>query len=358
MMNSADRLHDSVSEYYGKVVQNSSDLKTDVCVIGDLIKKHHKEILSKISPIVLERFYGCGSPIPDPLEGCTILDLGSGTGRDCFLASVLAGKSGRVIGIDMTDEQLKIANGAIAYHKDHFKDSSPVEFRKGYIEDLKSVGIQDSSIDVVISNCVVNLASDKMKVFKEIFRVLKDGGEVHISDIFSDRELPQLAKEDKVLVGECLGNAIDISKFNEIMNEIGFSEVKVVDTHIVHPPNDIPEEVIPKEVVFLSITFRAFKGISKRNNKNEVVTYKGGIPGSESQYSFSVENIFNIGSPVPVHSDIAEIIKKSRLNKYFEVLISKEEQVPSKQLTFFEALFKAESTSPAKSCCCSGKKCC
>lgn len=141
-----------------------------------------KEITKEIPDEIISRFYGCGSPIPRTIEGMTILDLGCGTGLDCYILSKLVGENGKIIGVDMTDSQLEIAN---KYKEDMAKrfgyKKSNVEFKKGYIEDLESLGIEDETIDVVISNCVINLSPFKEEVFKEIFRVLKRGGELYFA---------------------------------------------------------------------------------------------------------------------------------------------------------------------------------
>ena len=189
--------------------------------------KWHRAILSQIDPEVLDKYYGCGSPIPDALDGQVILDLGSGTGGECFLASVLAGQKGHVIGVNMTDEQLEVANCAISHNKKTFPNASSIELKKGLIENLKGPGIEDNSIDIIISNCVVSLSNDKQAVFNEIYRVLKTGGEVHISDIFTNFPLGQRARENKMLVGECMGNALDIQTFINLMYEAGFIEISI-----------------------------------------------------------------------------------------------------------------------------------
>ena len=150
--------------------------------------------------------------------------MGCGSGRDCYLASSFVGDSGKVIGVDMTDEQLEVARKYVDYHTEKFKLSQPnVEFKKGIIENLKdSAGIEDNSIDVVISNCVVNLSADKEAVFKEVWRILKPGGELYFSDVFSDRRIPQNLKDDKVLWGECLSGALYIEDFRRLMDKVGF----------------------------------------------------------------------------------------------------------------------------------------
>jgi SAM-dependent methyltransferase len=187
-MNPNDEHHgvtQSVKDYYGRVLQSSTDLKTSACCIGDELPRHHKAILAEIEDEVLARFYGCGSPLPPGLEGAVVLDLGCGSGRDAYLASKLVGAEGRVIGVDMTDEQLDVARRHESAQMKRFGFVEPnVDFRQGYIEDLAAAGVEDESVDVVISNCVINLSPDKERVFSEIFRVLKPGGELYFSDVF------------------------------------------------------------------------------------------------------------------------------------------------------------------------------
>ena len=184
---------------------------------------HHTEVLNKIHPEIIEKFYGCGSPIPDEVSGLTVLDLGSGTGRDVYLASGLVGEHGKVIGVDMTEEQVAVAKSHIEYHRESFGfEKSNVEFILGNIEDLKVLGIEDNSVDLVISNCVINLVDDKAVVLKEIWRVLKEGGELYFSDMYADRRIPGYLKKDKVLWGEGLTGALYVEDFRRIMKNIGF----------------------------------------------------------------------------------------------------------------------------------------
>jgi len=200
-----------VQNYYGNEIKSAQDLKTSACCISESIPMWQREIIKQIEPEILDKFYGCGSPIPPDINSKSILDLGCGTGRDVYIASKLVGDDGFVIGIDMTDKQLEVANKYKSQQarKYGFKNSN-VDFRKGYIEDLKSCGIKDDSIDVVISNCVINLSDDKETVFDEIIRVLKPGGELYFSDVFADKRIPSELKNDPVLYGECLANAMYI----------------------------------------------------------------------------------------------------------------------------------------------------
>ncbi|HET8702069.1 MAG TPA: methyltransferase domain-containing protein, partial [Nitrococcus sp.] len=170
----ANITQETVKQYYGQILQSREDLKAGACCTDERLPEHLAAILRQIHPQVRERFYGCGSPLPPALAGCTVLDLGCGSGRDCYLLSKLVGATGRVIGIDMTDEQLAVALRHQVYHAQVFGyAASNVDFRKGYIEDLAGLSIPDASVDVVVSNCVINLSPDKPTVFQEIFRVLK-----------------------------------------------------------------------------------------------------------------------------------------------------------------------------------------
>ncbi|TKJ47321.1 arsenite S-adenosylmethyltransferase [Candidatus Aerophobetes bacterium Ae_b3a] len=166
---------------------------------------------------------GCGNPIAfsSLKEGETVLDLGSGAGFDCFLAANEVGNKGRVIGVDMTAEMIERAkeNGRKSKYKN-------VEFRLGEIENLP---VADSSIDIVISNCVINLSPDKRKVFLEVFRVLKPGGRLMISDIVLLKELPGYVKDSIEAYIGCLSGAIMRNEYLGAMQAAGFQKVRIID---------------------------------------------------------------------------------------------------------------------------------
>ena len=152
-------------------------------------------------------------------EGDVVLDLGSGAGFDCFLAAKRVGEAGRVIGIDITEEM--IAKAKVNADKYGYKN---VEFRLGDIEKLP---VDDNSVDVVISNCVINLVPDKSKVFKEVYRVLKKGGRVYISDIVLLKNLSEEQRNDNKLIAGCVGGAVLKNDYPKIIKDAGF-EVKVL----------------------------------------------------------------------------------------------------------------------------------
>jgi radical SAM protein with 4Fe4S-binding SPASM domain len=169
--------------------------------------------------------YGCGNPTAfgDLKEGESVLDIGSGGGIDCFIAAKKVGRSGRVIGVDMTDEMLQKAN----QNREKMTEVlgfEVVEFRKGIVEELP---VESSSIDLVISNCVINLSPDKKKVFEDIFRVLKSGGRFSISDIVSDAEIPEEMKQDPELWSGCISGALTKEGFISAIESAGFKGVKI-----------------------------------------------------------------------------------------------------------------------------------
>ena len=153
---------EAIKDYYGKVLSTNEDLQTSACCTAEAMPSELRKILPEIHQEVRDKFYGCGSPFPPALEGRTVLDLGCGAGRDVYMLSKLVGPTGKVIGVDMTDEQLAVAEKHIQYHTDKFGyDKANVRFVKGYIEDLTGAGIEENSVDLVVSNCVTNLSPDK-----------------------------------------------------------------------------------------------------------------------------------------------------------------------------------------------------
>jgi arsenite methyltransferase len=166
---------------------------------------------------------GCGNPIAlaSLKEGETVLDLGSGAGFDCFLAANRVGETGRVIGVDMTPEML--ASARENARKGEYKN---VEFRLGEIENLP---VADGSVDVVISNCVINLAPDKRRVFREAFRALKPGGRLMVSDIVLLKELPEAVKNSVEAYIGCLAGATMKPEYLQAVKDAGFTDVRVLD---------------------------------------------------------------------------------------------------------------------------------
>ncbi|MCB1178497.1 MAG: methyltransferase domain-containing protein [Leptospiraceae bacterium] len=315
-------IHENVKEYYSEVLSSKFDLITKACCSSDSLPEYLKPLLANIHDEVLTKFYGCGSPIPFSLEGLTVLDLGCGTGRDSFLISQLVGEEGRVIGVDMTQKQIDVGNNYIDYHtkKFGFKKSN-VSFIQGSIENLKELGIEDESIDLVISNCVINLSPDKEAVFKEIYRVLKKGGELYFSDIFSDRRIPADLVSDKVLLGECLGGAMYTEDFRRTLRKVGFLDYRQTSNSIV----DLNDREVEKKigmVNFTSKTIRTFKMEFEDicENYGHVAFYRGGLNESPHRFILDDHHVFEKGLPVAVCGNTALMLGDSRYGKYFEIL--------------------------------------
>ena len=177
---------------------------------------------------VLKISYGCGTPagLKTVSAGETVLDIGSGGGIDCFEASRLVSPTGRVIGIDMTDTMLEIARrNAVIVAGNLGYPSSNVEFRKGMAD---SMPVEEGTVDLIISNCVINLAPDKRKVFREMFRVSKPGGRFTISDIVADQPVPQYLVHDAEKWGDCLSGALTLTNYMAGMTEAGFVGIHLI----------------------------------------------------------------------------------------------------------------------------------
>ena len=315
--------HADVRTYYGETLQTSGDLKTTACCSDEAVPELHKPILALLPDEVMSKFYGCGSPIPPALDGATVLDLGCGTGRDAFVAAALAGPTGRVIGVDMTEAQLDVARRHQAAVAEALGHAAPTtEFVLGTMEDLGALGIADASVDVVISNCVLNLAPDKAPVFAEIDRVLTVGGELYVSDVFADRRLPEAVRRDPVLVGECLGGALYTEDFRRMMAGLGWRDVRTVSER----PITVEDAALRDKLGnarFTSATVRAFKLpelIEDRcEDYGQVATYRGGIPGERHAFRLDDHHTFEAGRPMLVCGNTAAMVQATRYGRFFDV---------------------------------------
>ena len=314
--------HDAVRDYYGRLT-SSADLKTSACCSDEAVPEHHRPILALLPDEVLTRFYGCGSPLPPALAGCTVLDLGCGTGRDAFVAAALVGEGGRVIGVDMTEAQLDVARRHEAPVAERLGYARPnTDFRLGTIEDLGALGVESASVDVVISNCVVNLSPDKAAVFAEVWRVLKPGGELYVADVFCDRRLPQAAQEDPVLVGECLGGALYTEDFRRLMAHVGWADVRTVSER----PLTVDDPALADRLGaarFVSRTVRAFKLPDLLEDRCEdygqVATYRGGVEGMAHRFMLDDHHVFERDRPMLVCGNTAAMLEATRFAPHFRV---------------------------------------
>jgi SAM-dependent methyltransferase len=208
-------VHEFVREHYAQAARSTASCCSPASEI------YPADLITDLPSDISEFSLGCGNPIEAAViqPGETVLDLGSGGGLDCFLSARRVGSNGRVIGVDMTPEMLERSrSNAVRL------GITNVEFRPGYLEDLP---VEDLSVDVVISNCVINLSPDKPQVFREIYRVLKPGGRLAVSDIVTNGSLPESIRKDMNAWGACVAGALDMKEYSLGLLEAGFEEVLI-----------------------------------------------------------------------------------------------------------------------------------
>lgn len=296
-MSKPEQTRTSVEQRYANAAKQH---EAALCCPVDYDRKY----LEVIPTEVIEKDYGCGDPSKWLKSGETVLDLGSGTGKICFIASQVVGAEGRVIGVDMTDDMLEVARRNAPVVADAIGFSN-VEFRKGRIQDLaldlalleeeltdnpitnaadfmklddiaealriKQPLIADESVDVVVSNCVLNLVEPELKpkLFREIFRVLKRGGRAVISDIVSDEPVPEAMRQDAELWSGCISGALTEVDFLKAFEAAGFYGIELVKFETQ------PWQTV-EGIEFRSVTVQAFKG--KQGpcfERNQAVVYQG-----------------------------------------------------------------------------------
>ncbi|WP_027358475.1 radical SAM protein [Desulforegula conservatrix] len=247
----------SVASFYAKAASaDSEDILNPVCYSDEYIEHIPKKYRF--------RGYGCGSPVTDAdiKEGENVVDLGSGRGIECFIAAKLSGENGRVTGIDMLDPMLEIARqGAVEVVGKLGFDN--LDFRKGFLESLP---VPEKSTDVVISNCVLNLSPDKRRTFSEIFRILKSGGRLVVSDVVCDEEPDPSVRNDEKLRGECIAGAMTQKDLVGILHESGFESVRLIRRF---PYRNVSGHD------FFSLTFSAIKPSKGPKESGVAVIYRG-----------------------------------------------------------------------------------
>ena len=225
MTQTPDEIHESVREHYAAQASTGSCCGPSVCCEPASNKLYPEELLTELPDDITSFTLGCGDPITlaGLKPGETVLDLGSGGGLDCFLAAKKVGESGHVIGVDMTPEMIERARNSARRLK-----IKNVEFRQGLLEELP---VESNIVDVAISNCVINLAPDKMKVFKEVFRVLKPGAKLSVSDIFTDGPLPETIKKSLSAWAGCIAGALEIKEYQGAMQAAGFTDISITPSY-------------------------------------------------------------------------------------------------------------------------------
>lgn len=223
-----------VKDRYGRIASKNTCCCPSCGTAPDLVEQaramgySEEEIKSMPADAVMG--LGCGNPtaLAELKEGETVLDLGSGGGLDVFLAANKVGEKGKVIGVDMTSEMVERAKENA--QKGNYKN---VEFRLGEIENLP---VEDDSVDIIISNCVINLSPDKLATFKEAFRVLKPNGRILISDLVTEGELPDEIRRSFDAWAECIAGALEKQEYLDTVKKAGFRNVEIVNQHTYGEP--------------------------------------------------------------------------------------------------------------------------
>jgi len=314
-------IHDQVQQYYGVELQESSDLKTDACCTIAEPESHIKEALALIHDEVMAKYYGCGLVVPDQMEGMKVLDLGCGSGRDVYVMSQLVGEHGQVVGLDMTQEQLDVAQRHIDYHADRFGyATSNVRFIKGNIDALEETDLEPGSFDVIISNCVINLVENKSKVLRDIFKLLKPGGEFYFSDVYADRRMPEHLKKDPVLWGECLSGALYWNDFLRVAKDAGFTDPRVIESHTIGVQNETLKKKLGN-ITFHSVTYRLFniQGLeSDCEDYGQAVAYKGTVEHRPHALHLDDHHEFPAGKIMPVCGNSYKMLYDTRFKDHFD----------------------------------------
>jgi len=350
------------------------------------------QYLKVIPQEVIDRDYGCGDPSKHVLPGETVLDLGSGSGKICFIASQVVGPEGKVIGVDMTDDMLQIANENAPVVAERIGYAN-VEFRKGMIQDLaldlnaldeelkarpidsanhfieagemaaelrvKKPLIESDSIDVVVSNCVLNLVNnrDRKQLFEEIFRVLKLGGRAVISDIVSDEDVPEELQGDPELWSGCISGAFKEDAFLQAFEDAGFYGVNIIKL------DETPWQTV-KGIEFRSMTVEAYKGKQGECwERNQAVVYKGPFKKVLDDDGHAMER----GKRYAVCDKTFNLYKRAPYAGYFE-FVEPLEEIPLEDANPFDCSGMRErdaretkgqdydATTVASECC--GTDCC
>ena len=316
-------VHESVQAYYGEILKSTDDLKTSACCTADALPDYLKPLLSNVHDEVLAKYYGCGIVAPEALTGCRVLDLGSGSGRDCYVMAQLVGEQGEVIGVDMTDQQLEVANRHVEYHRDKFGyKKANTRFEQGYIEALTDLDIEPGSVDVIVSNCVINLSPDKPAVLREAFKLLKPGGEMYFSDVYADRRVPEAIASDPMLYGECLGGALYWNDFMSIAKAAGFADPRLVESRPLEAQTAEIEKMI-EGIKFYSAPYRLFKIEDLEpacEDYGQAVIYKGTIPNHETQLMLDGHHLIEAGRVFPVCGNTYRMLNDTRLKDHFEFI--------------------------------------
>ncbi|XP_004075738.1 arsenite methyltransferase-like [Oryzias latipes] len=327
-----DDVRDNVKNYYGRRLEASCDLQTSAAACSRPCRPLPEIItdaLSLVHPEVTKRFFGCGLPFPAKLKGCRILDLGSGSGRDCYAFSKLVGPHGHVTGIDMTEELITASRQYLEYHQTKFGYKNPnVTFVHGYMENLIEAGLLRDSMDIVISNCVICLCPDKKAVLQQAYEVLKTGGELYFSDMYASSVIPDHMREDPLLWGEGMGGSLFWRNLIPLAHSVGFSTPLLVSASRIEVHND-QLKAKAGDISYVSATYRLFKLPKLPSMLSSTVTYKGTVAEFPDQLDFDSSHCFKKDTTVELNGEMAAILQHSRFATDFNIRMLNEQNFSS-----------------------------
>ena len=285
------------------------------------IPEEARDLLYNVSAEIKNTFHEFGSPLPPLLEGCTVLDLCCGSGRDTYLAAQLVGENGRVIGVEPVAERLAIAEKYLAQEIKQFGyGANNVTLIHGVPEDLAAAGIEDGSVDVVISNCTFNLSPDKERYIAEVKRVLKDGGEWYFTDVYTDRRVPQSTSDVVANVATRLGGALFIEDFRRMALAAGFHAPRYLMTWKT-PVSDEEAALFP-DIAFATITSRLINSELTSDHcedYGEEIIYDGTLPGFPEFFLFDKDIKFPAGKACHVCDNVSVLAHATRYAKVISV---------------------------------------
>ncbi|XP_072787312.1 arsenite methyltransferase isoform X3 [Taeniopygia guttata] len=302
---SREQIHQEVQNYYGKELQKSEDLKTNACITSARpVSKLVRDALERIHEEVVARYYGCGLVIPECLSSCRILDLGSGSGRDCFLLSQLVGEQGHVTGIDMTKGQVRHRSGAPHHPSSSTSHHSLPPARLSWRRStLPTTWISLATESRTWSSSMVTwrtwvmldwlTTATILSCLPSLLAALQPGGEMYFSDVYASQRLSETTRKHRVLWGECLAGALYWRDLYSIAEEVGFSPPRLVTASPI-TIGDKELEGIVGDCRFVSATYRLFKVPAGSRTGPGQATYSGGIVGHEQELVFDANFTFKV----------------------------------------------------------------
>jgi len=343
----------STKDYY-EALTSSADLKTNACCTSSAPPQEIQAALENVCDESMSKYYGCGLIYPSCIRGTSVLDLGCGAGRDVFVLSQLVGENGFVTGVDFSEEQLAVGQKHTDWQMRRFQYAKTnVKFVLSDIEDLKEV--PDGSVDVVVSNCVVNLARNKRKVLSEVYRVLKQGGELYFSDVYSDRRMPQALRDDEVMFGECISGALYWNDFQRLAKECGFLDPRLVKSNPVSGTRiscflliaTLSSEITSNHHAFFFLCIPVFRQLTVQNRRIEgllgririysatyrlfklpelepqcedygqAVIYKGTVADEPAAFLLDGHHLIEAGKVFPVCGNTYNMLYQTRFQEHF-----------------------------------------